>query len=120
MARLLADVSARTPGYRKNARAFADTLEQLGQERRREEARFIHKLLYSELGQKGAGPAEDTVNAEFIRDYAHGRLNGEEGPAIEGAKLIRKLFHNKIGRDLTPGEAGTGGWVGYKGKWISF
>ena len=119
MARLLAKVNARTPCYRKNARALANTLERLGQ--RRKKAELIHKLLHNELDQKGAGPAEDKVNAEFIRDLAYGRLMGRDGTGREDAKFTRKLFDNEIGQDLSQGETGAqGGWVGYKGKWISF
>ena len=100
---------------------LADALKRLGRKGGSiNEAEILRELLRNELGQKGAGPAEETVNANFIRDLAHGSLNGEEGPGIESARFIRKLFHSKIGRDLAPGEARTGGWKGYKGKWISF
>ena len=41
---------------------------------RKEEIEFIHKLFHSKLGQKGEGPNEDKVNAEFIHDLVLDRL----------------------------------------------
>ena len=100
---------------------LAGAFERLGRKGGRiNKSEILRELFSNESSQKGAGPAEEAVKADFIRDFVHDRLNGREGPGIEAANFVRKLFNNKIGRDSHNGEAGTGGWTGYKGKWISF
>ena len=96
---MLTRVNARTPGHRESARALANTLRRAGQKGGRgEEVEFICKLFHNDLAQKGAGPTEEKVSAEFVPYLLYDRLWGREGRGREDAKFVRKLFHNKIGQ----------------------